>query len=127
MSARFRGVARLIIALLAGWLISWLGVAVLIALSVAWPHNPDPRLLLGTWAFLVVICLAITGGRGHGDSKIGWPVLVLYLAFLPFALAAIAIWPRLPKGVQAILEGNFRRHRRAKRLLARDDPRGAPE
>jgi hypothetical protein len=125
MGAQFKGFARLIIALLAGWLISWLGVAALIALSVAWPHNPDPRLLLGAWAFLIVVCLAKTGGRGRGDSKISWPLLFLELAFLPFALAAIAIWPRLPEGVQAILEGNFRRYRRAKRARAHDGRRGA--
>jgi hypothetical protein len=40
-----RSFSRLLIAILAGRLVSWLGVAALVALSVALPHNPVPRVL----------------------------------------------------------------------------------
>ena len=64
--AGLRGFARIMIAMISGWLISWLGVLALITLSVAQPHNPAPRVLLAAWAALIVVCLAITGGRGRG-------------------------------------------------------------
>jgi hypothetical protein len=108
-----RGLRRLVIAALSGWLVSWLGVAVLITLSVAWPHNPIPRVLLAAWAVLVAVSFVIPGAslgaiRGRG------PVVVLAAPFVPFARAALAVWPHLPETVQDFLEGNFRRHRWAR-------------
>ena len=108
-----RGIRRLVIAILSGWLISWLGVGVLIALSVAWPHNPIPRVLLVVWAVLAVVSFAIPGSslraiRGRG------PMLILAVPFLPLARAAFAVWPHLPEAVQDFLEGDFRRRRWAR-------------
>jgi hypothetical protein len=107
-----RGIHRLMIAILFGLLVSWLGVAALITLSVTWPHNPIPLVLLVVWAVLAAVSFAIPGalrailGRG--------PALVLVVPFVPLARAALALWPHLPKAVQDLLEGDFRRHRRAR-------------
>jgi hypothetical protein len=111
--AMFGGIYRLVIAILFGWLVSWLGVAALITLSVTWPHNPIPRVLLVVWAVLAAVSFAIPGGslrviRGRG------PVLVLAVPFVPLARAALAVWPHLPEAVQDFLEGDFRRRRRAR-------------
>ena len=107
-----RSFSRLMIAILAGWLASWLGVAALAALSVALPHNPVPRVLLVVWAVLVAASLAIPGARfGAGRLSAPPPPPLLALPFLPLARAADAVWPHLPHAVQDLLEGNFRSHR----------------
>lgn len=98
------------IAIVAGWLVSWLGVAALVALSVALPHNPVPRVLLVVWAVLAAASPAIPGAR-FGAGRLSAPVLVLALPFLPLARAAVAVWPHLPHAVQDLLEGSFRSHR----------------
>ena len=102
--------SRIVIAMLSGWLISWSGVAALIALSVAWPHDSVPRVLLLAWAVLAAASLVIPGvGR-----KFSWPVLVLGFPFVPFLRAAVGVWPHLPEAVQDFFEGSFRRRRRAR-------------
>jgi hypothetical protein len=108
-----RGIRRLVIAVLSGWLVSWLGVAALITLSVTWPHNPIPRVLLVVWAVLAAVSFAIPGVSLRAIRPRG-PVLVLAVPFVPLARAALVVWPHLPKAVQDLLEGNFRRHRRAR-------------
>jgi hypothetical protein len=108
-----RSFSRLLIAILAGWLVSWLGVAALVALSVALPHNPVPRVLLGVWAVLAAASLAIPGAS-FGGGRLSGPVLVLALPFLPVARAAVAVWPHLPHAVQDLLKGSFRNHRWAR-------------
>jgi hypothetical protein len=108
-----RRFSRLAIAILSGWLISWLGVVALITLSVAWPHNLIPRVLLAAWTVLAAASLAFPGAslraiRGRG------PVVVLAVPFVALARAALAVWPHLPEAVQDFLEGNFRGHRWAR-------------
>ena len=112
-SEHVRGIRRLTIAVLSGLLVSWLGVAALITLSIAWPRDPVPRILLGAWAVLAAVSLVIPGAslktiRGRG------PVLAAAVPFLPFARVALAVWPHLPRAVQDSLEGNFRRYRWAR-------------
>ena len=106
-----QGLARLVIAALFGWLVSWLGVAILITLSVARPHDPIPRVLLVVWAVLVAVSFAIPSWEIRGQS---WLVLVLAVPLVPLVRAAVAVWPHLPEAVQDLLEGNFRRHRWAR-------------
>jgi hypothetical protein len=109
-----RAFGRIVLAVVSGLLISWLGVAALITLSFAWPHNPVPRVLLAVWAVLAVVSLAIPSAvRG----RIGGGPLMLLLAapFVPVACAVVAVWPHLPEAVQDFLEGNFRSHRWARR------------
>jgi hypothetical protein len=108
-----RSFRRLVIAILSGWLASWLGVAALITLSVVLPHNPVPRILLAVWAVLAAVSLAIPGAA-FGTGRLGPLVLVPALPFLPFARAAVAVWPHLPDAVQDLLEGDFRSHRWAR-------------
>jgi hypothetical protein len=100
---------RLMLAILGGWLLSWLGVAALITLSVARPHNPIPRILLEVWAGLSAISLAIPGGS-PGASRGRLLMLVLAAPFLPLARVGAALWPHLPDTVKDLLEGNFRSH-----------------
>jgi hypothetical protein len=108
-----RSFRRLLLALLGGYLGSWLGVAALVALSVALPHNPVPRILLVVWAGLAAVSLAVPGAR-FGGGRLSTPGLLLALPFLPIARAAVAVWPHLPPAVQDLLEGNFRSRRRAR-------------
>jgi hypothetical protein len=108
-----RSFSRLAIAILSGWLISWLGVVALITLSVALPHNLIPRVLLAAWAVLAAVSFAFPGASRRAIRGRG-PVLVLAVPFVPLARAALAVWPHLPEGVQDFLEGNFRGHRRAR-------------
>lgn len=119
-----RSFRRLLIAVLSGWLVSWLGVGALITLSVARPHNPIPRVLLAAWAVLVAVSFAIPGisRRTLRGSR---AVLVLELPFVPFARAAHAVWPHLPEAVQDFLDGSFRSRRPARlwRRQARLCPR----
>jgi hypothetical protein len=116
-----RSFRRLIVAILGGWLVSWLGVAALVALSVALPHNPVPLVLLVVWAVVAVASLAIPGAS-FGPFRVSAPVLVvLALPFLPFARATVAVWPHLPDAVQDLLEGSFRSHRWA-RLQRKQGP-----
>jgi hypothetical protein len=108
-----RSFSRLLLAILAGWLVSWLGVAALAASSVALPHNPVPRVLLVAWAVLAAASLAIPGAS-FGAARLSGPVLVLALPFLPVARTAVAVWPHLPHALQDLLEGSFRSHRWAR-------------
>jgi hypothetical protein len=108
-----RALRRIVIALFSGWLVSWLGVAALITLSVAWPHNPIPRVLLVAWAVLAAVSFAIPGiSRWAIGGRAA--VLVLAVPFVPIARAAVAVWPHLPDAVRDLLEGSFRRHRWAR-------------
>jgi hypothetical protein len=106
-------VGRVVLAGLFGLLITWLGVAALITLSLDWPHDPVPRVVLAVWAVLTAVSLAIPGPFG---GRIGGSPLVLVLAapVMPFARAAIPVWPHLPEAVQDFVRGNFRSHRRAR-------------
>jgi hypothetical protein len=119
-----RSFRRLVLGALAGWLVSWLGLAALVTLSAALPRNPAPRVLLAVWAVLAAATLAIPPAR----SKVGRrsaPVLVLLLPFLPLACATVALRPHLPPALQDLLEGNFRSRRRPRlqRKQARQGPR----
>lgn len=67
-----RSFRRLIIAGLSGWLMSWLGVAALITLSIILPHNPVPRVLLVLWAVLAAVSLAVPGFQFGGAASRSW-------------------------------------------------------
>ena len=108
-----RCIGRLLIAILSGWLVSWLGIAALITLSATRPHNPIPRVLLVVWAVLAAISFAIPGASLRGIRGSGL-VLILAVPFVPLARAALAVWPHLPEAVQDFLEGDLRRHRWAR-------------
>ena len=101
------------IAMLSGWLVSWLGVAALITLTVAFSRNPVPWALLVAWAVLAAVSLVIPGASLGG--RIRGALLVLALPFMPFLRAAIALWPHLPPAVKDLLEGSFRSHRSTRR------------
>jgi hypothetical protein len=104
---------RIVIVILCGWLMSWLGVGALIALSFARPHDPVPRVLLAVWAVLAAVSFAIPGAfRGKIGGRL--PLLFLAVPFMPFARAAVAIWPHLPEAIRNFLEGGSRSRRWAK-------------
>lgn len=107
-----RAIRRLLIVVASGWLCSWFGVATLITLSVAWPHNPVPRVLLVAWAVLAAVALAIPGSPSPTRKR--WLLLVLAVPFAPFGRGAIVVWPHLPQAIRDFLEGNYRAHRWAR-------------
>jgi putative copper export protein len=44
-----RAIARILLAAWATIVLSWLGLAALVALSILWPANQVPHVLLGVW------------------------------------------------------------------------------
>jgi hypothetical protein len=115
---------RLVIAMLSGWLVSWLGVAALITLAVAWPRNPVPRVLLVAWAVLAAVSLVVPGTSRRAIRGSG-PVVALAIPFLPLARAALAVWPHLPMAVRDFLEGRARRDNGRSGHVAGDQLAGA--
>lgn len=86
-----RSVQRMFLALLAGWLVTWGGIAALIALTVLWPHNHVPQILLAVWVLAAVASVAASwederkpNGRGH------W-FLLLVAPFHPLFRAGLAV------------------------------------
>jgi hypothetical protein len=104
----------MLIAAWAGLLVSWLDIAGLIALTVAWPRNPVPLVLLAAWAVLIAVTHALPGMSARKAREQGPVMLILLAPFTPFARAGIAVW-RLPSAVQGFLEGNSGKPRRAGR------------
>jgi hypothetical protein len=100
-----RRLTRLMIAMLSGWLVSWLGVAALITLTVAFSRNPVPWALLVAWAVLAAVSLVIPGASLGG--RIRGALLVLALPFMPFLRAAIALWPHLDAGSARVPPGGL--------------------
>ena len=108
------GLARILIAVFLGLLVSWLGVAALITLVILWPHNPVPLILLVAWAVLVLVLLVNPGSSGRTIRAESPALILMALPFLPIAGSALVIWPHLPSVVQELLEGSFRSRRRAR-------------
>jgi hypothetical protein len=105
-----KGLRRIAVAVLSGLLVSWFGVGALIVLSLAWPHNPTPRLLLMAWIVLALGSLAIPGASVRFIRRRGL-LVVMAVPFVPFARAAVVVWPHLPRAVRARLEGSPPRRR----------------
>jgi hypothetical protein len=102
-----RAIRRLLIAAVTGWLVSWLAVGALITLSIAWPHNWVPRVLLVAWAVLAAVSLAIPGSKSSSLDR--WLLLVLAAPAAPFTRAATVVWSLLPKAFSGFPGGQLPR------------------
>lgn len=60
-----RAVVRMLLAAWAVVVVSWLGFATLVALSILWPGNRVPHVLLGLWLCAIVAYL----GDGRGRDR----------------------------------------------------------
>jgi len=90
-SSAARSLQRIFLALLAGWLVTWGGIAALTALTVLWPHNHVPQILLAAWVLAAVAAVAASwaderkpNGRGHG-------FLLLVAPLHPLLRAGLAV------------------------------------
>jgi hypothetical protein len=68
-----------LLAVLAGVVVPWLGLAALVALSILWPANQVPHVLLGVWLCVAVAYLVVPllPGRGLGPTD-NWPKRIAY-------------------------------------------------
>ncbi len=64
---------------LAGIAVSWLAVLALIVLSIVWPDNQVPHVLLGAWLCVIAAYLAppLLRGRRLGPTD-NWPKRIAY-------------------------------------------------
>jgi hypothetical protein len=87
-----RAISWILLAVLAGIVAPWLGLAALVALSILWPENQVPHVLLGLWlcvtgAYLV---LPLLPGRRLGPSD-NWPKRIAYAPLVgPILWVALA-------------------------------------
>lgn len=73
----------ILLAVLAGIVVPWLGLATLVALSILWPANQVPHVLLGIWLCVTTayLVLPLLPGRGLGPSD-NWPKRIAYAPLL---------------------------------------------
>lgn len=70
--------------------VSWLGLAALVTLSVLWPANQVPHVLLGVWLCAIVARLLwVRLSRGH-DASWFWQILLAPID--PIFQAGAWIW-----------------------------------
>jgi hypothetical protein len=84
-----RAIAWVVLAMVAGVVASWLGVAVLVVVSLAWPANQVPHVLLVVWLCAIVCDLALPGGWPRGDVGLGKRILFAPLG--PLLRAGLAV------------------------------------
>lgn len=54
-----RSLRRIFLALVAGLVVSWGSVVALVTLSVLWPRNPVPRILVAVWLLAAAASVAL--------------------------------------------------------------------
>jgi hypothetical protein len=92
-----RSITRTIVALVAGVVLSWGCIVVLIVLSVLWPRDHALRILLVLWV-LFVVGIVTTRRPGKGDRsplKARLPFILAFAPILPFvwvARACFRLW-----------------------------------
>jgi len=88
-----RTITRVALAVVAGLVVSWAGVVALVVLSVAWPANKVPHVLLVVWLSAVVCDLAWPGGWSRAGAGLGVRILVAPLG--PVVRAGAPVWRAL--------------------------------
>jgi apolipoprotein N-acyltransferase len=68
-----RTIGWILLAVLAGIVVSWLGLAALVALSILWPANQVLHVLLGVWLCVIAVYLGVPGGPNDN-----WPKRIVY-------------------------------------------------
>jgi hypothetical protein len=74
-----RALGRLLFLVLAAIVVSWLAVLALMVLSIVWPANQVPHVLLGAWLCLIAAYLVppLLPGRRLGPTD-NWPKRIAY-------------------------------------------------
>ena len=85
-----RALARVALATLAGLVVSWAGVAVLVALSIAWPANHVPLVLLLIWLGAIACTVSLPGGWPRGD--VGVVTRLVFAPMGPLVRLGFAVW-----------------------------------
>jgi len=89
-----RALGRIVLAALAGIVVSWLGLAALVALTIIlWPGGLVPLVLLGVWPCAIVACLGWPSGRLWRDPSLR--MLILMAPVDPIARVGGRIWTAL--------------------------------
>jgi hypothetical protein len=89
-----RSLGRIVLAMFAGIVVSWLGLAALVALSIIlWPAPSVPLVLLGVWLCAIVAGLLWPGGRLWRDQSLFGQILLAPLD--PIARVGGRIWKAL--------------------------------
>jgi hypothetical protein len=70
-------IARMILAALAGIVVGWPAVAALVVLSILWPANQIPDVMLGIWLCVIAAYLGLAIRHSRGNR---W---LLHLAYAP--------------------------------------------
>jgi len=68
-----RSIGRVLLAALVGIVMSWLGLAALVALSILWPANEVRHVLLGVWVCVIAVHLGVSSGPNDN-----WPKRIAY-------------------------------------------------
>jgi hypothetical protein len=89
-----RSLSRILLAFWAGMIASWLGVAALVALSILWPANQVPHVLLGLWACAVAAQQVWPGGRFR-NRDLSLPIQILFAPLGPMLQVGHRIWRAL--------------------------------
>ena len=64
-----RTLGRILLAVLAGIVVSWLGLAALVSLNILWPANQVLHVLLGVWLGVAAVYLGVSGGPNDNWAK----------------------------------------------------------
>ena len=89
-----RALGRMVLAGLSGIVVSWLGLAALVALTIIlWPGGLVPLVLLGVWVCAIVACLVWPSGRRWRDQSLR--TLILMAPLDPIARGGGWIWRAL--------------------------------
>ena len=89
-----RALGRIVLAGLSGIVVSWLGLAALVALTIIlWPGGLVPLVLLGVWLCAIVACLVWPSGRLWRDQSLR--TLILMAPLDPIARGGGWIWRAL--------------------------------
>jgi hypothetical protein len=83
-----RAIARMILAAFAGIIVGWLAVAALVVLSILWPANQVPHVMLGIWLCVMAVYLGLAIRRSR-DNK--WLLQIAYAPLTGPVMWAVAI------------------------------------
>jgi hypothetical protein len=87
-----RAMSWTLLVVLAGIVVPWLGLAALVALSILWPANQIPHVLLAIWLCVTTayLVLPLLPGRRLGPND-NWPRRIAYAPLVgPILWVALA-------------------------------------
>jgi uncharacterized membrane protein len=85
-----RALQRMFLPLLAGIVVSWAGVVALMTLSVLWPRNHIPQILLAAWVLAAIASVAMAWPQDEKQPGPTKGALLVMAPFLPLLRAGQA-------------------------------------